>query len=377
MATEGLSAYTYSAPAAPWIVAGAGAIDRLPEILETLGADRVVVVTSSSFVREGALLSRIMTLVGERCVGTFERVRPHSPREIVSEALAFARSVRALTVLSVGGGSAIDTAKGVIWYYDEAAVTPPLIHVAVPSTLSGAEYTTDAGITTDGLKQVHRHARLIPHAVVLDPAAAATAPLELLRASLLNALAHCLEGVVSIRRSPMTDAFYLHAIRLLAAASERLRGLQGLADAQAAAALAALHQIPMGLAHALTHVVAGRCRTPHALTHGVMAPAVMRFNLPVAAAQQRHIAEAFGVRVDGQRPAAAAWEAVTAVREFARSLQAPSSLRELGVPEAALDSLAEDARSDSGFVTNPRALNGVADVRQVLGWAWSGEIPTP
>jgi alcohol dehydrogenase class IV len=175
----------------------------------------------------------------------------------------------------------------------------------------------------------------------------------------------------------MTDASYLHAIRLLVAASPRLDTPFGLADAQAAAALAALHQLPMGLAHALAHVVAGRCRTPHAQTHGVIAPAVMRFNLPVVAVQQRHIAEAFGVRTDGQSAPTAAWGAVNAVRRFGESLRAPSSLRELGVPEAALDSLAEASRADPGFATNPRPLGGTAEVRQVLDWAWSGEIPAP
>src|SRR5690606_33526157 len=139
----------------------------------------------------------------------------HSPIEQVEAALSALGKARARAVLSLGGGSSIDTAKGVVWYLGPTLEYPPIVHIAVPSTFSGAEFTTDAGITIDGSKRVHRHHRLVPRLVVLDPTVPATAPVSLLRASLVNALAHCLEGCVSTGGSPMSDAFFLHAIRLI------------------------------------------------------------------------------------------------------------------------------------------------------------------
>src|SRR5690606_22056740 len=226
--------------------------------------------------------------------------------EVVRQALALARQHEVDCVISLGGGSAIDTAKGVVWYAETEApeLSPqPLAHVAIPSTLSGAEYTEDAGITFGQTKRVHSHPRIVPALVVLDPAVAASAPLDLFLASGMNALAHCLEGAVSIQRSPMTDAFFLHAIRLLNEALPAAQ--QGQAEARAEAqAAAAMSTIPLfacvvGLAHALVHVVGGAFKTPHAATHAIIGPAVMRFNQPVVGVQQRLIAQALGRPVDG------------------------------------------------------------------------------
>jgi alcohol dehydrogenase class IV len=370
-------AYTYTSPRSGRIVAGVDALARLPDLVRELGMERVALVTSPSLGREGRILQQVTDLLGSALVTTFSEVQPHSPIEVVRAVLREVRGAGAQSVISLGGGSCIDTAKGVIWYSDEAMTATPLGHIAIPSTLSGAEYTTDAGITIDGLKRVHRHERLVPTAVILDPDVAATAPLPMLRSSLLNALAHCLEGVASLDASPMTDAFYLHAIRLIRSASSHLDTVEGRMAAQAASGLAALHQVRMGLAHALVHVIGGRHRTPHGVTHAIVGPAVMRFNLPELAARQAQIAAALGCDCDGDSAEESAWKAIDAVRDLAAQMGVVRSLHELGIPEAALDGLADDVLSDSGFATNPRPLTGAGDARVVLDWAWSGEIPPP
>ena len=183
---------------------------------------------------------------------------------------------------------------------------------------------------------------------------------------------------MSIDRSPMTDAISLHAIRMMRLAAQDLSQLSAIADAQTGAALSVmeLSKVSVGLGHALAHVLGGRCGTPHSLNHGLVVAAVMRFNLPVVALQQRMIAEAFGVETKGLSDNAAAWEAVCAVKELVHRMGAPKGLRELGVLESDLPILADMVMDDKYSHTNPRKVTPV-EALEVLKWAWTGEIPAP
>ncbi len=366
--------YQYAAPRCPDIVAGTDSIEKLGQLCDGYGVRRAHIITSPSLVAEGVLLSRATAALGPRHAGTFTRVERHSPLRCVQDAVSAVAASGADGIVSIGGGSSVDTAKGVIWYQDLEQRRPPMPHLCVPTTLSGAEYTTDAGITIDAGKRPLRSQRLVPSVVVNDPAAVATAGLDLLRPSLVNALAHCLEGAVSINGSPMTDAFYLHAMRLLRASSARLDTPAGLANAQAGSALAAIHQVPMGLAHALVHVVGGRLKTPHGMTHGIIAPIVMWFNARTCSTRQLPIADAFGAPANGMGGRDTSLGASRAVQAFIKSLGLPTGFRDLGVDLDSLESLAPDVVHDVGFATNPRPLASWTDVTPVLRAAWSGEL---
>jgi alcohol dehydrogenase class IV len=369
--------YEYTPPEARKIVGGLGALSKLGELAEDLGTQKAVVVTSPSLVREQKTLRQVEELLDYRYLTTFSGVKPHSPIDTVKQVTQLVQDSDADTVVSLGGGSSIDTAKGVVWYSNPDGEDATIKHIAIPSTLSGAEYTTDAGITFPDGKRVHRHPRIVPPGVILDPNVVATVPLEFLKTSLLNALAHCLEGLVSIGASPMTDASYTHGIRLLNDSHTRLDTDQGRYLAQGGAALAAIHQVPVGLAHALVHIVGGKFKTPHAATHAIVGPAVMRFNLPYVASRQRAIAESFGIATAGLTDHQAAWEAVKAARGIATNLGVPAGLRDLGVPEDRLLEVAEEVPHDPCFITNPKEIDSPEETMTALRWAWSGEIPAP
>jgi alcohol dehydrogenase len=361
-------------------LAGAGRLDEVGSLVSDLGCSRALVVTSPSLVAQRTLLGRLAASLGPRLAATFTRTQRHSPLDVVRQALALAREVKADCLVSFGGGSSVDTAKGVIWYaqLEEPDLgAHPLPHVAIPSTLSGAEFTEDAGITIGETKKVHAGPHMVPNAVVLDPLVAAETPLDLFLASGMNALAHCLEGAVSVERSPMTDAFYLHAARLLNEGLPAVKegNLAARARCQAAAAMATIPSRMVGLAHALVHGVGGRFRTPHAATHAVIAPAVMRFNQPIVGWQQRYLAEALGRAVHGLSAEQAAFEAARGVVALRRRIGLPDGLRDFGVPRQRLVEAADDASHDRYFATNPGPPPSRADVLRVLDWAWSGEIP--
>jgi maleylacetate reductase len=371
--------YHYVPPDSPEIFGGVNALRHLPDILVAHAVRKVLIVTSGSFVRNPELLDRIGVLLEDSVAGVFSETQPHSPIEQVKRATEVYRACKAQGVISLGGGSSVDTAKGVVWYIDEHKRAPPIVHIAIPSTFSGAEYTTDAGISMSGTKRVHKDIRIIPTAVVLDPEVPGTTPVALRRTSLANALAHCLEGSVSIQASPMTDAFYLQAIYLADAAAAELDSTGGLIAGQAVAALAAIHQVPMGLAHALAHVIGGRYRTPHGPTHGVLGPAVMRLNLPAVAPVQRGIARALGF-VPTASAVDDAWAAVQGIRALYTRLGVPLGLRDLGIAHEELENIAKLVAKDISFHTNPIPLDNAAGnkaVRECLEWAWSGEIPKP
>ncbi len=369
--------YDYVTPRRPRVLGGEGVLARLSALVDEFGARRLLVITSPTFYK-CAVFQDLLRSLGGRVVAKFAEVESHSPLQVVKRAAQVARDASCDAVISIGGGSVIDSGKGVVWYLDEEAETAPVRHIAVPSTLSGAEFTNTIGITHNGSKHLHVHDRIILDAVLLDPAVAAVMPINLLQGSLLNAMDHSLEGLMSIGRSPMTDATCVHAIRLMQRASRALGSASGLADAQTAGALSVMDTsiLPVGLAHALAHVIGGRCRTPHGFTHGLVAAPVMRFNMAVVAPQQRLIAEALGADVGGLADMEAAWQAIVAVQDLVGRMGAPRGLRELGVSEADLPILAELVMEDRYSALNPRPVTPV-EALDVLKWAWSGSVPKP
>jgi maleylacetate reductase len=336
---------------------GRGRLAELGEVLGSLEKDRALVVTSPS-VRRSGLVARAEAAIGGRLAGVFDGTRPHSPVEVVREATALAARVGADAVVSVGGGSAIDTAKGIVHLRLEESGAR-LAHVAVPTTLSGGEFTGAAGITHGPIKKLYRGSHMPASLVILDPEAAAITPLSLLLPSGLNALHHCVEGVCSIRPNGMSDAMFLHAIRLLAAALPRIKERPGDVEARggamvgAALAALAIPGVPMGMGHALAHAIGGRYRTPHATTHAILIAPVMRFNHDAVVDAQASIAEGLGI-LDHGDPARAARAGIEHIRGLLVDLGIPAGFSTLGVSEDGIEEVAKAAMADPCFPTNPK-----------------------
>lgn len=350
------------------LVYGAGRLAEVGRLVEEQGGTRAFVVTSPS-VRRTGLVDRVSEHLGRRQAGGFDGVRPHSPIEVVEAAREAARSAGADVVVSVGGGSAVDTAKGIVHLAREQT-GQRLPHVAIPTTLSGAEFTYAAGITHGPTKRIYGP-DLFCEVVLLDPEAAAVSPLSLFLPSGLNAVAHCVEGIQSVDGSAVAEAMMLHAIRLL---SESLRAVQrdpsdlearGRAQAGAALASLGIWGVSVGLEHALAHAVGGKYKAPHATVHAILIAPVMRFNHPVVVRAQAAIADALGVPRNGD-DADAARRGIDRVTALLVDLGIPTGLRALGVTEDGLPDLAEAARHDPCFATNPRPVTSRDDIVEVL-----------
>jgi alcohol dehydrogenase len=251
---------------------------------------------------------------------------------------------------------------------------PKLPHIAIPTTLSGGEYSYSAGISEGGRKYIVADPKLAPRTVLLDPEAAATAPGRLLAASGMNALAHCVEAVYSTESQPLTEAYCLAGIGLIARylprAVENSRDLEALSYVQVAACLSGMgvYSAWTGIHHAIVHVVGGRYKAPHAEIHALMLPYAMRWNLDVAIGAYTRMAREIGMEgADDIALAAAVPEHVFAMN---RRMGLPLKLRDLGVPRDGLKQLAIDALDDYSIHTNPKPVTAAGQVLEVLEQAW-------
>ena len=387
------STFVFNNPRVERIVSGRGSIGKLPEEIDRVGGTRALLVISPS-VAKTFLLDRIVSGLGTKRAAIFDEVKPHSPTDSIVKAAETARAARIDVLVSAGGGSAIDTAKGIAALLAEGGslprfgvrFTPPnkkevppmpapkLPHIAIPTTLSGGEYSYSAGISEGGKKYIVADPKLAPRTVLLDPEAAATAPGRLLAASGMNALAHCVEAVYSTESQPLTEAYCLKGLGLVARylprAVENSQDLEALSQVQVAACLSGMgvYSAWTGIHHAIVHVVGGRYKAPHAEIHALMLPYAMRWNLD--ATMEAHGRMAREIGIEGADEKALAVAVPEYVLDMNRRMGLPLKLRELGVPRDGLRQLAIDALDDYSIHTNPRPVTVAEQVLEVLQQAW-------
>jgi alcohol dehydrogenase class IV len=336
------------------VVFGPGsARSRLAEEVQRLNGTNVLLDVSEGERPLAEELTR-----GLPVVGRVDEVRMHVPVSVAEAARRRANDVGAHLLLSIGGGSAVGTAKAV-------ALTSGIPVLAVPTTYAGSEATPVWGLTDAGRKTTGTDARVLPRTVIYDAELSVTLPVGLSVASGLNALAHCVDSQWAPRADPINRALALEGARAL---TEGLRlvhadpgGLAGRSECLYGAYLAALSfaSAGSGLHHKICHVLGGTWDLPHAQTHAVVLPHVLAFNAPSAPEAATRMAAALGTG-----------DALAALLDLEDDLEAPTSLRQLGMPEDAIPKaaalVAEAAPQD-----NPRPVDP-ASAEELLRSAWAG-----
>ena len=370
-------------PAQQRVRHGEPVADALPPELE--GCERVVLVTTRSLTRS-RIAGATREAIGARLVGEFSAMRAHSPVEDVLALAALLRESRADRVVALGGGSVIDgtkTACFAVWRnladgpslvgsavsrgtdatrWDEPTLLPRI--VAIPTTLSAAEFAPNAGFTDIAAGRKHRalHPMQVPIAVVLDPAATIETPAELLLSSGIRAVDHAAERLCAARRAPFSDAVSRQALEMLAVALPAIRrrgdDLEARAAAQQAMWLSVMGGwagVPVGASHGIGYILGAARGVPHGITSCLGLPAVMQWNAPVNAAQQRVVADILG-----------GGEGHEALRRFIRGLGLPTTLAEVGIGPEEIPALAAKWDGGAPIATNPRKLGGAADLEAIL-----------
>ncbi|GAB2468606.1 maleylacetate reductase [Promicromonospora xylanilytica] len=333
------------------VLQGSGAVSLVPDEVERLGAQRVLLVAapSSAEVAQG-----LATALADRYAATFGSPVQHSPVEVTARALALAGEVRADALVAVGGGSAIGLSKAL-------AVRTGMPQVAVPTTYAGSEATPVLGETENGIKTTRRDPALAPGTIVYDPDLTLSLPRGLTLTSALNALAHAVEALWDSRASAATRAYAVESaggiLAALPVVLDRPADLPARARLQEAAWLAGacLAQARMGLHHQLAHALGGTFDLPHAELHALLLAYVMRFNLPAAPDAAERL-----IRLTSGDP-------TLAVAGLAARHDGPTTLRALGVAREALREVAERVAADP--YPNPRPVTADA-VEELLLAAW-------
>lgn len=366
------------------VVWGEPAAEAAAREVERLGARRVLIVASRTLAQRTPVVDAAINRLGPAFAGLFTGCREHTPLDSVLSCCESIRDAGADLVLTIGGGTPIDTVKiaqlclahGVraIDALAGLAGAPhgrpsPIRQIAAPTTLSGGEHTSFAGGTNAATrsKDLFHGPDLCARAVILDPGLALHTPWTLWASSGIRALDHAVETFCSPEAHPLVEATALRAIELLSASLRRTRAdpadLQARQQSLTAAWLAAagLGRVPMGASHGLGYLLGAQHGVPHGQTSCVLLPAVLRWNAEALEDRQRPVAAALG------RPDLSAADAVAAL---IADLGLPRTLREVGLSAADLETLANQGALHPVVRANPREIRSEADVAAILGSAF-------
>ena len=353
---------------------GKGAINEIVNIAKEQGFAHVFVCSDPDLVKFG-VTAKVTDLLDAAAIPytVYSGIKPNPTIENVKDGVAAYRACGADSIITIGGGSSMDTAKaiGIIINNPEFAdvrslegLSPTKNHavptIAVPTTAGTAAEVTINYVITDVEKErkfVCVDANDIPAWAIVDPDMMSSMPKGLTASTGMDALTHAIEGYTTKGAWAMTDMFHLEAIRLIA---KHLRGAvenkpedrEGMALAQYVAGMG-FSNVGLGIAHSIAHTLGAHYDTPHGVACAMMLPIVMEYNQDYTGEKYREIARVMGVKgVDDMSQAEYRKAAVDAVKQLAADVGIPAKNEK--VREEDLDQLAADAFADACRPGNPR-----------------------
>jgi alcohol dehydrogenase len=365
------------------VVFEAGGLARLGELARSLGGSRALLVTDPGLEKVGHPQRALASLRDAGLyVALFDGVEENPTTRHVDEGLAVARSERVDLLVAVGGGSAMDCAKGINFLVTNGghmtdykgsnrATKPMLPSIGVPTTAgTGSEAQSFALIADEKthLKMACGDRKVAFRAVILDPELTVSQPPTVAAITGIDALSHAVESYVTTRRNPLAQTFAREAWRLLERNFEVV--LRQPADLEARGAMQigahfagmAIECSMLGACHALANPLTAHYGLTHGIAIGVMLPHVVRFNAPDAAALYGDLAHDVGL-VNGDQSAAAEVLA-RRIANFLRVAGLPATLTECGVSPGIFPVLAEEASQQWTANFNPRPVTE-ADLLQL------------
>ncbi len=354
---------------------GAGSLADAAAMIENMGFHKALVVTDAGLLGIG-LVDKVVKLLNAQGVKTvvFSETKPNPSISNVESGLAILKSESCDFVISLGGGSPHDCAKGIalcatnggnIADYEgvDKSAKPQLPLIAINTTAGTASEMTRFCIITDEARHikmaiVDKHTT--PILSVNDPELMKDQPADLTAATGMDALTHAIEAYVSTAATPITDACALKAINLIetylraaVADGKDMEAREQMAYAQFLAGMA-FNNASLGYVHAMAHQLGGFYDLPHGVCNAVLLPHVQAFNASTSADRLGDVARAMDVSTSGLSRDQAALAALAAIRRLSADIGIPAGLAELGVKEADLPTLATNALKDACGLTNPR-----------------------
>jgi alcohol dehydrogenase class IV len=374
---------------------GSGALGALQSEFDRLGVSKVALFCGPSMLRHRTALARLEEGIGQRLAGRFDAVREHSPIPVVEDARRFLQETGADAVVSLGGGSAVVTARAATILLAEGKdvrelctsraadgrlTSPRLSAPKMPNWIVPTTPTTAYAKAGSAVRDPNSGERLAlfdpktrAQGIFLDPQMALTAPDSLVRSSSLNAFAMAVEGLQAETDDPLADALLLHALRIIAEWLPRLDRGDVDGEVRMRLMLASLlagqgtDHVGAGLAQALSHATGPRSSTSNGVVEALLLPHTMRFNAAVTENRLPAVAQALGSTPTGN--GSLAESATQSVEQFLLSCSTPTRLRDVGVLRQAFPEIIDNTLEDWAITKVPRPVSR-DDLGALLEMAW-------
>ncbi len=358
---------------------GSGAISAIPTEVRARGFKKALVVTDPDLIKAGVAEKVLAILKAEHIAcEIYSDLKQNPTIENIKGGVEAYKNAHADFMIAIGGGSAIDTAKGVgiiinnpeyadVRSLEGVAPTknPSVPVFAVPTTAGTAAETTINYVVTD-VEKKRKFVCVDPHDIpvvaFVDADMMASMPKALAAATGMDALTHAIEGYITRGAWVMSDMFHIKSIEIIAA------NLRAAVNEKCPAAMEAMSygqyiagmgysNVGLGLVHGMSHPMGAVFDTPHGVANALLLPYVMEFNASAVGEKYRDIAKAMGVKgtcemTEEQYKKAA----VDAVKKLSEDVGIPKRLRDVGVTEDKLVQISKDAAADVCTPGNPRSV---------------------
>ena len=356
---------------------GAGSRSELVNEIARRGYKKAFIVGDKDLVKFG-VVAMVTDTMGDFPYELFSEFKANPTVNNVKAGVEAFKASDADFIIAIGGGSAIDTAKaiGIIINNPEFADVVSLEGVAptknkcvdiiaLPTTAGTAAEVTINYVITDeesGRKMVCVDANDIPVLAIVDAELMASMPKGLTAATGMDALTHAIEGYITKGAWELSNILEINAIKIISDnlrtatyEGSNMKAREQMALGQYVAGMA-FSNVGLGCVHSMAHPLGARFDIPHGVANALLLPIVMEFNMPACELKYGRIAKAMGVDTTDMSVSEAAQAAVDAVRQLSLDLAIPQTLREIGIPEDALEQLANDAFNDVCTGGNPREI---------------------
>ena len=353
---------------------GAGSVKKVGELAKAEGAKKALIITDS-FIAQSDIRKKIEESLSNAgiAVEVFDGVTPNPTTACVDAGSDFAAKSDADILIAVGGGSSMDTAKGVSLGarnpqrgigldYQTQFEKSGLPIIAIPTTAGTGSEVNAFGVITDEATHVRfyvGHSSALAKAAILDPELTLGLPPKATAATGMDAMIHAVESYLSIRNNPYSDGIALQTIELvmknLPTAYEEGSNLEARANMLLASHIVGVgfSHTGLGLVHGIGHSLGGHFNVPHGVALCTVLEEVLRFNLPARQARMAKIGQALGLSDTAKSEAENADLAIKALVQLASEVSLDTKLSDHGITEADLPLLAKSAVEDAVTLNNP------------------------
>ena len=339
------------------IIFGSDAVSRLPAVANNLGCKRLLVLATD---QQELVAAEVAKSLGSLCVCVHAKAVMHTPVDVTADAMRVVSEYKADGLLSIGGGSTIGLGKAIAYRTD-------LPQIVIPTTYAGSEVTPILGQTENGAKTTLRSPKVLPEVVIYDSEMTHSLPIPMSITSGINAIAHAIEELYAMDKNPISTMMAVEGATALIEALPQIAKDQFDIGAREKALYGSwlcgtvLGNVGMALHHKLCHTLGGLFNLPHAETHTVVLPHAAAYNACEVPELLAPIQNALQAQDLGE-----------GLFQFAQNLGAPTSLRELGMPEDGIDQATDQAMANPYW--NPRQLE-TEEIRQLISDAFHGIPP--